>query len=172
MKKLLTHQGVFLVWLVILTLIKWLTNRWSFGLPMLYWWLGAVLGYVFVYLDVWFFELLNNFANAWRWNIKQLLSLVKHVEERDDLVMRSALFVMAWLILGFWTMTSVSNMFSRGLIFGLGTHLAIDIFWDVKQKGLQIDWWFRQIKRRIEDDEKKWFLVLAGLFYLWIAVNL
>ena len=172
MKKNLVCQGVFLGWLLALTLFKWVTGRWSFGLPVLWWWLGAVIGYVFVFLDIWLYEVLTNFRQAMRWRLRNVLAEMMEFENKDGMVMRSALFVAVWLVLGVWTVTSVANMFSRGLVMGIGTHLLVDLLLEIRERGMNIDWWFRQIKRKIDESEKKWFLGIAGLLYLLLAINL
>lgn len=171
-KKMLNQQGMFFGWLVVMTLVKFLVGRWTMGVPLLWWILGAVIGYVFVFLDVWLYEVINNFKVAWSWRLSDLLKLIREVEEKETLVMRSALFIVVWLVLGLLTVTSVANQFSRGFVWGIGTHLMIDLVSDYMKKGVAIDWWFRQIKRQLADEEKKWFLGMVGLLYLLLAVNL
>jgi len=86
--------------------------------------------------------------------------------------MRSFLFVATWIILGFLTVTSVSDYFARGFLLGIGTHLIFDFVYDYYYNKDRFDLWFWQIKREIPAQEKRLFLIIASLLYFVIAVRL
>lgn len=49
--KLLLHQVVLFGVLLILTGARLLMGRWEIDLYLLWWWLGALLGFSFIFLD-------------------------------------------------------------------------------------------------------------------------
>jgi hypothetical protein len=92
--------------------------------------------------------------------------------EQKELVMRSAMFLVVWVVLAFFTATSVTNFFARGFVLGIGTHLVFDLIYDYKTDKERLDLWFWQIKRTLEPEEKRWFVLIMGGIYLLLAFNL
>lgn len=178
--KLLWHQVVLIGALLILSGLKFLLGKWSVSIDILWWWLGSILGFIFVFCDRFINILITNPKDAmsmkmrdlWRGGkVGEVFSLtVTERSSQTNLVMRSALFTGAWVILGIWTMTSVSNLFSRGFVYGIGLHLVFDLLWDYYiDKNGKIREWFWQIKRTLTDNEIKQFVLIVGGAFLIIS---
>lgn len=175
--KVIWHQVVLFAVLIVLTVLRLLFGRTLINLDLLWWWFGGVVGFLFVFSDRLVYALANNPGEVLSLQIKELFSkghlaagLALTFAERDKqkhLMMRSALFLVVWVILAIFTATSVANSFSRGLILGLGTHLVFDMIWDYFGSGRDIDLWFWQI-RKVTNTEIDWFFRISFLFYIFI----
>ena len=133
-----------------LTLLRVLKGQVSFDLNLIWWWLGGVIGFLFVFAD--------RLVYAFKSHTGETFSL------KLKLMMRSVLFVVVWVILTILTMTSVANTFSRGFMLGLGTHLVFDLGWDYFFSRKDINSWFWQIKN-VTELEKNVFVWGAFVFY-------
>lgn len=178
--KLLWHQVVLIGALLLLSGSKFLLGRWTINMDILWWWLGGILGFIFVFCDRFIHVLVTNPKDAMSLKLKDLWRVGKMTESfaltvtersnQSNLVMRSALFVGAWIILGVWAMTSVANSFSRGFVYGIGLHLIFDLYWDYfLDKTGKIKEWFWQIKRNLSDNEIKQFVLITGAAFLLIS---
>lgn len=136
-----------------LTLLRLLLGQIRLDLNLIWWWLGGVLGFLFVFSD------------------RLVYALVSNREEQKHLVMRSALFVVIWAVLAIFTATSVGTGFPRGFVLGLGTHLIFDLWWDYRSSGREIELWFWQVKN-VTKMEIDWFFRIAVSFYLLIFWSL
>lgn len=145
MNKLVWHQVVLFSIFLGLTLLRLFSSQVRLDLNLIWWWLGGVLGFLFVFSD------------------RLLYSLVGNSRE----VMRSALFVVIWAVLAIFTVTSVGTGFPRGFVLGLGTHLIFDLLWDYRGGGREIELWFWQVKN-VTKMEIDWFFRGVALFYLLI----
>jgi hypothetical protein len=180
--KLWLHQlvlfgvlGVLVVWSVI-------NKSFVFNINLLWWLLGAMIGFLFVFLDRFVYSILANPSGTLSLRIKELFTqknfvggiklLLAERYEQKELVMRSAMFLVVWLVLAFFTMTSVANFFARGFVLGIGTHLIFDLIYDFVKDKERLDQWFWQIKRTLEPEEKFWFVVIAGILYIFLAFGL
>jgi hypothetical protein len=92
--------------------------------------------------------------------------------DQKELVMRSFMFLVVWVVLAFFAMTSVVNSFARGFMLGMGTHLMFDLIYDYIYDKMRLDEWFWQIKRTLEPEEKLWFVVIMGVVYVIVALNI
>jgi len=128
------------------------------------------------------YSIFSNPKGTFGLRIKELLNR-KNIPERirlllaerydqKELVMRSAMFIVVWIVLAFFTATSVANFFARGFVLGIGTHLMFDLIYDFTHDKERLDIWFWQIKRTLEPEEKFWFVVIAGVVYILLAFNL
>jgi hypothetical protein len=137
---------------------------------------------MFVFLDRFVYSIFSGSDEKLSVRMKELFDQKKFIEgvklllaekyEQKELVMRSFLFLVVWIVLAFFTMTSVANFFARGLVLGIGTHLMFDLIYDFKFDKERLDIWFWQIKRTLEPEEKFWFVVITGVVYLLLAFNL
>jgi hypothetical protein len=181
-KKVVWHQIILFSLMLLLTGWRLMTGRWQLGLGVLWWWLGGVVGFVFVFFDFLVQLMVMEPSKVFDVKIKDLLKkenfktgLVSILEEREKktrLVMKSVLFLVVWAVLGLLTSSSVSSPFSRGFMLGLGTHLVFDLVWDYFKDYEKLDNWFFLIKRRLEKEEKKWFVVIMTVLYLLIVRGL
>jgi len=181
-RKLWLHQLVLFGALGILVLWSVLNKGFVFNISLLWWLLGAMIGFLFVFLDRVVYSIFSNPNGTLSLRIKELLDR-KNIPERirlllterydqKELVMRSAMFMVVWIVLAFFTATSVTNFFARGLVLGIGTHLMFDLIYDFIKDKERLDLWFWQIKRTLEPEEKFWFVVIASVVYILLAFNL
>jgi len=175
--KLLWHQIVLFAVILVLTVARWFSGRILVNVDLLLWWLGGVVGFLFVFADRLVYAFASNHEEVLSVKIKELFGKGRLVaglalafserEKQKRLVMRSALFLVIWIALAVFTATSVANSFSRGLILGLGTHLIFDLTWDYFGKVRDVEFWFWQVKK-INKIEIDWFVRGSILFYLLI----
>lgn len=176
--KLVLHQVVLFSVLSILSVIRLLLGSFSFDTSLIWWWLGGIIGFLFVFSDRLVHALVTNSDEVLSLRIKDLFSKGKLAEgmavalsERDkqkNLVMRSALFIVIWAGISIFATTSVASPFSRGFVLGVGTHLIFDLAWDFFFAERRIDLWFWQV-RGVSQTERVWFVYGSFLFYLLIA---
>ncbi len=157
--------------LAILSVRKFWLVDWQWSVGLLWWLLGAVLGFVFVFGDRFIYRLFYNQKGEGgvRDEAKRLL---KEDYDQKELVTRSFLFLILWLVLAFFAVTSVVNFFGRGFVLGVGIHLVFDLIFDyTKDKG-RLDEWFWQIKRTLEPEEKRGFVVFVSVAFVLLALGL
>lgn len=179
-RKLWWHQIVLIGALVLITAIRLISGGWSFNLYLLVWWLGAVLGFGFVFTD----RILHLFtADPTDPFVKFVRGLIARKQYGTalgmllsdrlaprQLFMRSVLFLATWVVIGFLAMTTSSSSFGRGFVFGVGLHLAFDLLTDYLGKAREVDLWFWQIKRRFEPQEI--MAVVWGYLILFLIIAL
>ena len=180
--KLWLHQIVLFGVLGVLILISLLDGSFVFDLKLLWWLLGAMLGFLFVFGDRLVYSLVTKPDETLSLKAKDMFGQKRIVEglkllltERSDqkeLVMRSFLFLVLWVVLAFFTLTSVNNSLARGFILGIGTHLMFDLIYDYRFDKERLDMWFWQIKRTLEPEEKKWFVIIMFGLYIWLTLGL
>lgn len=141
-----------------------------------------MIGFLFVFGDRLVYSLVSRPDETLSVKVKELFIRGRMTEgiklllteryEQKELVMRSAMFLVVWVVLAFFTATSVTNFFARGFVLGIGTHLVFDLIYDYKTDKERLDLWFWQIKRTLEPEEKRWFVLIMGGIYLLLAFNL
>ncbi len=180
--KLIWHQIILFAVLGLLTLERFLTGRFSLGLGIIWWWLGAVIGFLLVFFDRIIYSVLNDkernvgerirqWTQKRDWSVSTMTLINERVEQKE-LVMRNALFVIVWIVMGFFTMSSSVNVFARGLMLGVGVHIFFDLITDFVWDKSRFDLWFWQIKRQLPEQEKQWFMGIVSLVGLWLMWNL
>ena len=180
--KVVWHEIILFAVVLFLILWKLLVYKVTLGLPMLWWLLGVVVGFLFIFLDRFVYSLVTHKDESLSMKIRDMIKkgqvfmavemLVNERQEQRELVMRSFLFIGVWVILGVFTVTSSVDFFARGFMLGIGTHLMFDLITDFVWNKPRFDLWFWQIKRKVADDEKRWFLGLSVLFYVLLASRL
>lgn len=174
--KLILHQYVLFGVVGLLILTGLLTGNFVFGLNLLWWILGSVLGFMIVFFD----RLANmlvtktdqtmNLRLKEVWTQKQVTKtldeLLNERGEQKDLVMRSFLFLLVWVVMAFFTVTSVNSQFARGMMLGIGIHLIFDFLYDYFWDKPRFTSWFWQIKREISQEEQLWIVWAMGLIFL------
>lgn len=180
--KLWLHQlflfgvlGVLILWSVI-------NRAFVFNISLLWWLLGAMIGFLFVFLDRFIYSVISKPNETLSLRMKELFGQTKFVEgvrlllvegyDQKELVMRSAMFLVVWILLAFFTATSVLNFFARGFMLGVGTHLVFDLVYDYVKDRERLDLWFWHIKRTLEPEEKRAFVLVVGVIYALLAINL
>ena len=177
--KIFLHQIVLFGVLGVLILRSIIVGSFVFNISILWWLLGAMVGFLFVFCDRVVNNLFLDSNNTLSSKIKEAFGKKSFAEgiklllaeryDQKELVMRSFLFLIVWDVLAFFAATSVINFFARGLILGIGTHLIFDLIYDYVQDKDRLDQWFWQIKRTLEVEEKKWFVVISVIVYILLA---
>ena len=180
--KLWLHQMFLFGVLGVLILWSVLNSTFVFNISLLWWLLGAMIGFLFVFLDRFIYSVVSKPNETLSLRMKELFGQTKFVEgvrlllierfDQKELVMRSAMFMVVWIVLAFFTTTSVMNFFARGFMLGIGTHLVFDLAYDFVKDKERLDLWFWHIKRTLEPEEKRIFVVVVGVIYILLAFSL
>lgn len=173
---------VLLGTLGVLIIGKLVTGNFAFNLGLLWWLLGAILGFIFVFTDRFIYSFLMKPNETLGIRLKELFEgkqfgeglmlLLRERHEQKELIMRSFLFEMAWLVMAFLTVTSVTSQLGRGFILGMGIHLSFDLIYDYFWNKERFEQWFWQIKREVSAEEKRWFVILISLLSFFLAISL
>lgn len=180
--KLVVHQYWLFGILLLLTGFRFLNGSFSLSVWLLWWWLGAVMGFLFVFLDRLIYAFWQQPDDILSIQLKQLFGqgkiwsgLALALQERTEqkhLVIRSVLFLGIWVLLGFLTLTSTNTVFGRGLMLGIGLHLTFDLLADYFGKGRDLRFWFWQIKREMSQQEMTVVVWGYVILFVLIAVGL
>ena len=106
-----------------------------------------------------------------RGDIKGGLRLLKErKKELKELGFRSVLFQIVWVLVAIFALTSTTSWFGKALVMGLGLRILVDEWRDYfTDKQTLKRWLFWQVKRKIADDELRWYLyIMTGLF-IWLS---
>ncbi len=179
-RKLVLHELVLFAVLFGLTIWRLFAGSWSFGYAVLIWWLGAILGFCFVFLDRIVYVFWQKPEETLSLTLREILgegrlmkglaTLLSERQVQQHLMMRSVLFLGVWVALGLLTWTSVSTVLGRGFMFGLGLHLTFDLLTDAVWNRRNLELWFWQIKRKLSPVEMKltvWGFVILFLVIAW-----
>lgn len=179
--KLVSHQYVLFGVLFVLILFKIVTGSFIFGLDILWWLLGAILGFLFVFTDSFLFGLLMRPEAAMRMRLREIFAqkkfpvvlteLLNEAHEQRSMIMRSFLFLVVYMVLALLTITSVGSPFGRGFILGIGIHLVFDFVYDYLWETDRFNIWFWQIKREFGAEEKRGLAIAIPIVFAFLAVN-
>jgi len=180
--KLWLHQVSLFGVLGVLVLWSVLNKTFIFNTNLMWWLLGAMIGFLFVFLDRFVYSVLSKPNETLSLRVKELFGQSNFTEglrlllaeryDQKEMVMRSAMFMVVWIVLAFFTATSVLNLFARGFMLGIGTHLVFDLIYDFVKDKERLDLWFWQIKRTLEPEEKFGFVMVVSVIYLLLAFSL
>lgn len=179
--KISLHQFVLFGALILLIVVKMLIGNFGLNLSLLWWLLGAIIGFVFVFTDRFVYSFLMKPDEALGMRLRELfggkqfsegmLLLLNERHEQKELVMRSFLFIVVWLVLAVLTVTSIVSPFGRGFMLGMGIHLIFDLVYDYFWNKERFEQWFWQIKRIVSPEEKRWFVILTALIFGILLFN-
>lgn len=165
--------------MLLLSGMRLLSGAWVIGIDILFWYLGCVLGFLFVFCDRLVDVMVARPRETMSMKINQLfgegklvkglVSLLGEREKQNKLMMRSVLFLAIWIVLAFWTVSSVSVLFARGFVLGLGTHLVFDFIWDYIKDETAFENWFWQIKRTVSAKEKQIVVLASCGVFIWLV---
>jgi len=157
-----------------LDLVRWL--------PLLLWLLGSMLGYLMLQLDqivdIFVINPDSNLAKAVKNYINKkhftyslnLLETNKPLQNR--LSFRSATFQLIWVLLAFFTFSSTSSVFGKGFVMGLGARLLLEQWgYFLTNRYLLKNWLFWQLKREINDQQLKWYLIIISIIILLLDIT-
>lgn len=179
-RKLVLHQLVLFTVLIVLTLYRLATRSWQLDSSVILWWLGAILGFSFVFLDRIIYAFWQHPEETLSLKLKEIFgggrfvtglsTLLSERQTQQHLMMRSVLFLFVWVAMGFLALTSVSALFGRGFMLGLGVHLTFDLLTDTLANRRDLKLWFWQVKRDIPESEMKmvvWGFVILFFLIAW-----
>jgi hypothetical protein len=179
--KISLHQYVLFVTLGVLIVWKIISRNFVFDIGLLWWLLGSVVGFLFVFTDRFVYSFLMKPDEALGVRLKELFEgkkfseglilLLNERHEQKELIMRSFLFVMVWVVLALLTVTSVISPFGRGFMLGMGIHLTFDLIYDYFWNKDRFELWFWQIKRVVSPEEKRWFVIIVSMFFVLLSIN-
>lgn len=181
-KKILWHEIILVAVLLILSGWRLWQGQWVMGVDVLKWWLGAILGFLFVFLDRLAAMAVVNpdkilgikLKEMWgKGKIKEgLMLLLADRDKQEKLIMRTALFLAVWVILALLSVTSVTSFGARGFVLGIGTHLVFDLIWDYFKDKERLSRWFWQSKGNFSEKEMEVFFWLIVVVYILVGWRL
>ncbi len=179
-KEIISHLLVSLIWLLIVTLLRW---SWQWNLVWL--WLGGLLGTYLFDADHFFYLLVINPQELTSQRVRRLFqqkrigeafSLVAQTAtERVHLPFHNAFFQIVNFILCFFVLTSTNNLLASGLVMGMALHLLKDEIGEVvggEEERLS-RWLFWQSNFEISLEGQKIYLVVMSLIFLalnWLLI--
>jgi hypothetical protein len=158
-------------------------GSWDSYLNWFWWVVGVVAGVLILFVDriVYTYSYPGTqIAQQFAWYIKQkhygeaLSMLYDRRLEAERLTFRSSLFMVVWVPLAFFALTSTPALFGKGVVMGIMLHILWDSWRlqriDPKRLHLRLFW---LVKREITDEERSIFLwvltVIFILFSFWVG---
>lgn len=149
-KELASHYLVSLIWLVIITLL-----RWDWRLNLIWLWGGGLLGSFWLdWADIFYQKAIGS------------------QEEKSPF--HNALFQVVFFVFCFWVLTSTGSLFGKGLVMAMALHLLKDEFHLLlagREEQLR-GWLFWPIRREVSFQEQKFFVILMLLVFLGLNIFL
>ncbi len=164
-------------------IVLMLNAGWSNPLSWSFWVAGVVLGVLLLFVD----RIVYTYSYPGAQISQQYLWLVKEKKylaaldlldsrrlEQERLSFRSALFMIIWVPLAFFALTSTAGLFGKGVVMGLMFHILTDS-WRLQRSEprrlhVRLFW---MIKREITDEERVVLLsIVTGIFVLfsfWVS---
>lgn len=149
-KEMISHLSVTLVWLGLVTLL-----RWDWRLNLIWLWGGGLLGSFWLdWADIFYQKAIGS------------------QEEKSPF--HNALFQTIFYVFCFWVLTSTGGLFGKGLVMAMALHLLKDeihLLLTGREELLR-RWLFWPIKREISFGEQKTFVILMLLVFLGLNLLL
>ncbi len=175
---------VALVYLGLVIGLNGLKGGWSidFWREMILFGSGVIIGVWLLFLDrlvyVYIYPQEQLSQHVWYlWRQKRygqaLAILDARRSEQNRLMLRSALFMIIWVVLALFSLTSTLSWFGKGVVMGLMWHVLYDS-WRLQRANPNklTERLFWQIKKKVSTEEQLGFLtmvtVIFGLFSWWV----
>ena len=185
MKRYLSSHLPMAIWY---SLIVFVLNgiTWPLSAQMLtwVWWVvGVVVGVMILFLDrlVYVYSYPNEqlsrtmmYHYAQKDYVNMLAVIDLRRNEQNKLTFRSALFMVVWVLLAFFALTSTAGLFGKGVVMGLMLHILIDA-WSLQKIDSQRlnERLFWQIGRTVRMEEQLVLMyavsALFVIFSFWVA---
>lgn len=174
MKKSLLTQFSFLISFFIFIFIfkGWLDLKY---LPFLY---GGIFGMLLPYADYFIYVYLVKpqergsqqavSSISQKKYFQTLDTLVKTRNQRSDLVFHTAYFQLLFLAFSFLVMTSMINLFGRGLVLAFLLHVLVDQFIDLAETK-NLDFWFAKHIVIADKDKRVGYLIANFAAFLLLG---
>lgn len=178
-KEIRSHFLLTLVWLGIITLVRW---EWHWSLALF--WLGGVIGTFLLDIDHLFYTLVIYPHELTSMRVKRLIDqrrfkdalilIADTQNERIKLPFHNALFQLIFYVFCFFVLTSTGSLFGAGLVMAMALHLLKDEFeLLLRGGGEQLRrWLFWQVKTEISFNQQKFFVVLMLLVFIGLSLFL
>ena len=176
------HLPVVLLYTLLLVALVVIRNvrqlSWSLMGESLMLFAGVLVGALVLFLDrvVYTYsypqeQLSQQFVHVWRQRkyLSALSLLDSRRSEQEKLTFRSALFMVIWVPLAFFALTSTTGVFGKGVVMGLMLHILYDA-WRLQRMSperlhTRLFW---QVAREVTHEEQLVFLwVMTGIFVLF-----
>lgn len=181
-KYVVTHLPMALAYAGVVFLVKGLLPLREIGeyLGWIGWVLGVGLGVLVLFTD----RIVYSYSYpatqvaqqfGWYWQQKKYLTALNLLYDRrlemERLTFRSSLFMVVWVPLAFFALTSTPGMFGKGVVMGLMLHILYDSWrlqrLEPRRLHLRLFW---LIKREVTDEERLVFLwIMTGIFVIFSA---
>ena len=178
--KEIIRSKLFITYAVYFALITLLRFNWEWQL--IGFWIGGLLGLGFEMVDRLVHVYYVKPKEALSIAIKRLIDskkfkeaailLYRRRDEQVQLSTRSVFFMVAWVPISFYVITSSGSMLASGLVMGIGLHLLYEIYEDWGSWDKIIAWMFWQIKRPVTQKEAKIAMGVFGLCFLVFSLML
>lgn len=176
----LSHLPMALFYSLIVFVVRsgWWTFEWSSIIPWIWWPLGVFVGVLILFIDRISYtyaypgeQLSQQFA--WYIKEKKYLTALELLDsrrlEQERLTFRSSLFMVVWVPLSFFALTSTSGLFGKGVVMGLMLHILTDTWrlqkMDPQRLHVRLFW---LIKRVVTTEERQIFIwIMTGVFVVF-----
>lgn len=169
-----THLPIILGYVLFVTLI-----RFQIDINTVWLALGVTVGVYLLFLDriVYTFaypqeQLSQHFT--WLWRSKRYVEafalLDARREEQQRLTFRSALFMLMWIPLALFALTSTPSLFGKGVVMGLMLHIIYDS-WRLQRTRPEVlhARLFWQIKKVVGQEERMMFLIAISIVFMVLS---
>jgi hypothetical protein len=165
------------IYVLVLALLRW---QWDVTLVFLV--VGVFMGWGMIYVDrliqaflVRPHEHLSEYVKH-KLREHQFWEVVQLLRERGDeqrrLVMRSVIFMAAWIPVAIFVLTSTGSMLAVGLVMGMGLYLLVEVWRDWSNWERLREWLFWPISRRVSEREIKGVVLVYTLAFVGLSLGL
>lgn len=182
---LMSHIPLALGYALVIFAINsgWWKMEWGNILSWGWWILGVIAGVLVLFADRIAYTFSYPGAQisqqfAWYIKEKKYMTALDLLDarrlEQERLTFRSSLFMVIWVPLAFFALTSTPGLFGKGVVMGLMFHVLADAWklqrLDPRRLHIRLFW---LIKRQITDEERLAFIsiitVIFVLFSFWVS---
>jgi hypothetical protein len=150
---------------------KWLFLQFVIGVG-----LGFLLFLLDRFLHVFFIQPESEFSQLVRghWQQRKIKKIFHTFltgrDQQNELITRSIFFLIVYVGLALYVMTSTGSVLGMGMILGIGLHFCLD-FWSYRQNHEKFNHhFFWQMKRKLEEKEITYLVIIFSLFFLLLSM--
>ncbi len=103
---------------------------------------------------------------------KNLLTLMskESLVEQTHLISRSTIFIISYMAISIYVITSTTNALGKGLVLGIGLHYCLDLLIYKDNVNEFVDQFLWQVKRKFNQAELKW--LVGGFVFYFVMLTL
>lgn len=177
---ILSHLPMALIYSVFIFAVRgaWLNFNLANFVNWAWWVGGVVIGVLILFVDRVAYTYAypqEQLSQQFTWYVKQkrYLTAIELLDsrrlEQEKLTFRSSLFMVLWVPLTFFVLTSTPNLFGKGVVMGIMLHVLVDAWRLAKsdQRRLHVRlFWI--IKRVVSDEERQVFMwIMTAIFIVF-----